>query len=136
MDDIGIGTETTKTASVEDVFRRLSAGAEGLGSEEARKRLKQYGPNEIREKRVSPLVKFLSYFWGPIPAMIEAAAILSAAVRHWEDFWIILALLMLNGAVGFWQEHKADNAIELLKKRLVQFRIMRPGQQFLTNRTH
>jgi H+-transporting ATPase len=51
--------------------------------------------------------------------MIEAAAILSAVVHHWEDFWIIFVLLVLNNAaVGFWQEHKADNAIELLKQRL------------------
>ncbi len=50
--------------------------------------------------------------------MIEVAAVLSALIHHWEDFFIIFALLLLNAAVGFWQEHKADNAIELLKERL------------------
>lgn len=50
--------------------------------------------------------------------MIEIAAILSAIINHWEDFWIIFVLLLLIASVGFWQEHKAENAIELLKKKL------------------
>ncbi len=50
--------------------------------------------------------------------MIEAAAILSVLIQHWEDFAIILALLIVNAIVGFWQENKAENAIDLLKKRL------------------
>jgi H+-transporting ATPase len=90
----------------------------GLSSSEAAKRLQQYGPNEIPEKKVNPSVKFLSYFWGPIPWMIEVAAGLSIVIQHWDDFGIIFTLLIVNAVVGFWQEHKADNAIELLKKRL------------------
>ena len=50
--------------------------------------------------------------------MIEVAAILSAIISHWEDFWIIFALLLLNAVVGFWQEYKADDAISLLKQKL------------------
>jgi len=50
--------------------------------------------------------------------MIEIAAVLSLIVHHWADFWIIFTLLLLNAGVGFWQEHEADNAIELLKRRL------------------
>jgi len=50
--------------------------------------------------------------------MIEIAAIISAIIKHWEDFFIILSLLLLNAIVSFWQEHKADNAIEMLKKKL------------------
>ena len=50
----------------------------------------QYGPNEIEEEKTNLFVKFLSYFWGPIPWMIEAAVILSAVARHWPDFDIVL----------------------------------------------
>ncbi len=49
--------------------------------------------------------------------MIEAAAVMSAVIMHWSDFGIIIALLMFNAIVGFWQENKADNAIELLKQK-------------------
>lgn len=70
------------------------------------------------EKKRSPLILFLSFFWGPIPGMIEAAAIISAAIQHWEDFGVITLLLAINAVVGFWQENKASNAIELLKQRL------------------
>ncbi|MCX9084678.1 MAG: cation-transporting P-type ATPase [Candidatus Methanoperedens sp.] len=75
-----------------------------MSSQEAAKRLVQYGYNEISEKKTSPILKFLSYFWGPIPWMIEIAAVLSAIIQHWEDFWIIFVLLLLNASVGFWQE--------------------------------
>jgi H+-transporting ATPase len=101
----------------------------GLTSAEAQKLLAQYGANEITAKKVSPIVKFLSYFWGPIPWMIEAAAILSALIQRWEDFIIISVLLGLNAVVGFWQEYKADNAIEMLKQKLaLKARVKRDGQ--------
>jgi H+-transporting ATPase len=90
----------------------------GLSSEEAQRALQVFGTNEIPEKKVNPIRKFLGYFWGPIPWMIEAAAVLSVVIQHWEDFAIIFTLLVVNAVVGFWQEHKADNAIALLKKRL------------------
>ena len=91
------------------------ASPDGLTQAEATQRLAQYGPNEIDEKRDNPLLKFLTYFWGPIPWMIEAAVILSAVVRHWPDFGIILVLLLANAVVGFWEEHQAGNAIAALK---------------------
>ncbi|VAW38765.1 Lead, cadmium, zinc and mercury transporting ATPase; Copper-translocating P-type ATPase, partial [hydrothermal vent metagenome] len=79
----------------------------GLSSAEATRRLQQYGPNALAEKKVSFIRMLLGYFWGPIPWMIEVAAILSAAVQHWPDFFIILALLLFNAGVGFWQEYTA-----------------------------
>ncbi|HUT38760.1 MAG TPA: plasma-membrane proton-efflux P-type ATPase [Methanoregula sp.] len=78
----------------------------------------RYGFNDIPEEKKHPLLKFLSYFWGPIPWMIEIAAILSAVITHWDDFAIILFLLLINAVVGFFQERKAENAIELLRKQL------------------
>jgi H+-transporting ATPase len=100
----------------------------GLSSEEVARRQQQYGLNEIPERKVGPLRKFMSYFWGPIPWMIEIASILSIAIQHYEDFAIILTLLIVNAVVGFWQEKKADNAIELLKKRLApNARVLRDG---------
>jgi len=117
-----------KEFSVPAALDRLSATVEGLTPEEVAKRLEEYGYNEITEKRANPLVKLFGYFWGPIPWMIEIAAVLSAAIQHWADFGIILVLLLVNAAVGFWHEHKAENAIELLKKRLsLNAKVLRAG---------
>ncbi len=116
-------------ASAEDLMRELSSSEEGLSSSEAESRLDEYGPNEIAEKKNNPISKFLAYFWGPIPWMIEVAAILSAVLGRWDDFAIIFLLLLMNGVVGFWQENKADRAIELLKKRLAPSgRVRRDGK--------
>jgi H+-transporting ATPase len=124
-----LSTEDVKKANVDELLSRLSAGKGGLSSSEAEKRLQQYGPNEIQEKKANPLLKFLSYFWGPIPWMIEAAVIMSAVIQRWPDFGIIFTLLMVNAIVGFWQEHKAGNAIELLKQRLaIKARVLRDGK--------
>ncbi|MGZ4905459.1 MAG: plasma-membrane proton-efflux P-type ATPase [Halobacteriota archaeon] len=123
-----LSADDARKASTEELFERLSSSEQGLSTAEATKRQQDYGPNEIIEKRAHPLVKFLSYFWGPIPWMIEVALILSAIIQHYEDFVIILALLLLNAVVGFWEENKAANAIELLKRKLaVNARVLRDG---------
>ncbi|WP_297522974.1 plasma-membrane proton-efflux P-type ATPase [Thermococcus sp.] len=122
--------QKAKHISINDVLRYLGVDPKrGLSEEEAKRRLKEVGPNEIPEKKVSPLRKFLSYFWGPIPWMIETAAILSALVQHWEDFAIITSLLVINAIVGFWQEHKAENIMEYLKQKLaLEVRVLRDGR--------
>jgi len=82
-------SEAAKEASIDELFQELSSNEKGLSASEVEGRLQQYGYNEIAEKKINPLLKLLSYFWGPIPWMIEVAAILSAVVHHREDFWII-----------------------------------------------
>jgi H+-transporting ATPase len=110
------------------VKSRLEVSEQGLSQTEAKARLGQYGFNELPEEKVNPILKFLSYFWGPIPWMIEVAAILSAVVRRWEDFGIILALLLMNAGVGFWEEFQAGNAIAALKATLaLQAKVKRDG---------
>ena len=118
-----------QTLPLPEVEKKLGSSPDGLTQAEAQKRLTQYGPNEIAEKKTNELLKFLSYFWGPIPWMIEAAVILSAAARHWPDFGIILVLLFANAVVGFWEEHQAGNAIAALKATLaIKARVKRDGK--------
>ena len=107
-----------KSLPMADLLKKLDSTKDGLTHAEAAKRLTQYGANELTEKKSNPFLKFLGYFWGPIPWMIEAAVILSGLVRHWLDFFIILLLLCSNAVVGFWEEHQAGNAIAALKARL------------------
>src|ERR1039458_5886273 len=118
-----------KTLPVAEVERRLGSSPDGLTQVEAEKRLTQYGPNEIVEKKVNPLLKFLTYFWGPIPWMIEAAVILSGVLKHWPDFFIILVLLLANAGIGFWEERQAGKAIAALKAELaIKARVKRDGE--------
>jgi H+-transporting ATPase len=118
-----------KSLPMPELEARLGSSPDGLSQAEAQKRLTQYGPNEIEEKKTNPLLKFLTYFWGPIPWMIEAAVILSGIVRHWPDFFIILVLLVSNAVVGFWEEHQAGNAIAALRAKLaINTRAKRDGK--------
>jgi H+-transporting ATPase len=118
-----------KSLPMPELQVKLGSSQDGLSQAEAQKRLAQYGPNEIEERKTNPFLKFLTYFWGPIPWMIEAAVILSAVARHWPDFAIILLLLLANAVVGFWEEHQAGNAIAALKARLaVKARVRRDGK--------
>ena len=124
-----ITSEKAQKESPEKLLKILSTSDQGLSSEEAKRRLDRFGPNALTEKKVNPLVKFLGYFWGPIPWMIEIAAVLSAGVKHWVDLIIISVLLVFNGVVGFWQEYKAGNAVEALKKQLaLKTRALRDGK--------
>jgi H+-transporting ATPase len=118
-----------KSLPMPELQQKLGSSPDGLSQAEAQKRLTQYGPNEIEEKKTNPFLKFLTYFWGPIPWMIEAAVILSAVARHWPDFGIILLLLLANAVVGFWEEHQAGNAIAALKAKLaINARVKRDGK--------
>lgn len=110
--------EDLKSVPMPELQAKLGSSPDGLSQAEAQKLLTQYGPNELEEKQTNALLKFLGYFWGPIPWMIEAAVILSAVDRHWPDFFIILVLLLANAVVGFWEEHQAGNAIAALKAKL------------------
>jgi H+-transporting ATPase len=122
-------TTDLKSLPMPELQAKLESSPTGLSEAEAQKRLAQYGPNEIEEKKTNPFLKFLTYFWGPIPWMIEAAVILSAIARHWPDFGIILTLLLANAVVGFWEEHQAGNAIAALKAKLaVKAQVKRDGK--------
>ena len=121
--------EDLKSLSLARLREKLASPPEGLGQAETQRRLSQHCYNEITEKETRPFLKFLTYFWGPIPWMIEAAMILSALVRHWADVFIILALLAANAVVGFWEEYQAGNAIAALKAKLaLQARVKRDGK--------
>jgi H+-transporting ATPase len=104
---------------VADTLARLDVMAEhGLGKAAVEQRLAQFGYNEIDEKEEPLWHRVSRRFWGPIPWMIEVAAILSAAVQKWDDFAIIVVMLLVNAGLDFFQEHRALNALKALKQRL------------------
>ncbi|MGD2169045.1 MAG: plasma-membrane proton-efflux P-type ATPase [Chlamydiota bacterium] len=118
-----------ESKSEQEVLQEMEVDPKkGLSPDEASKRLKKYGKNILSEDKKSAWKKLLAYFWGPIPWMIELAAILSFLLERWPDFILITLLLFINALLGFFHEHKADNAIEALKKKLaLKARVLREG---------
>ncbi|KAI8927499.1 hypothetical protein BC831DRAFT_497694 [Entophlyctis helioformis] len=101
----------------------------GLADDEVAKRLAQFGPNELAEKRTSPLLKFLSYFTGPLSIMLEVATIIAAITQDWPDVVILTFVLIANAVIGFSEEAKAENALDALKNTLaLKSRTWRNGQ--------
>ena len=92
-------------------MNKLNTSNEGLSSNEVEKRLSLYGKNEIPEKELSPVLKFLSYFINPLAIAIEVAAILSVVLGKLSDFYLILGLLLTNVVIEFWQEKSAGDAV-------------------------
>ena len=112
-----------------EVLKQLDSNEQqGLSTAEAARRLADYGPNALEEKKTSTWVKAMKGFWGPIPWMIEVAAILSICVGHWVDFAVISFLLVFNAGIDFWNDHKASNALDALKSQLApRARALRDG---------
>ncbi|KEY69656.1 hypothetical protein S7711_03140 [Stachybotrys chartarum IBT 7711] len=90
----------------------------GLTESEVVARRRKYGLNQMKEEKENLILKFLSYFVGPIQFVMEAAAVLAAGLEDWVDFGVICGLLLLNAAVGFVQEYQAGSIVDELKKTL------------------
>src|SRR6266511_1359242 len=118
------------SSTVAEILAKLGTDPKtGLNPAQVQERLTKYGPNALAEEKKSALSAFLVYFWGPIPWMIEAAALMALIVRDWGDFTIITALLLFNALLGFWEEHAASNALEALKSSLaLKARALRDGK--------
>jgi H+-transporting ATPase len=123
-------TNDLEKASLDEVLAKLVVKPDqGLTKAAAEQRLTQYGPNAIVEKEKSLAAKIAGYFMGPIAYMIEAAALVSALLGHWQDFAVIFALLIFNAALDLWQDLKASNALAALKKGLApEATVLREGQ--------
>ncbi len=123
------GADAFAEIDAKEALSQLQSSPEGLSSTEAQRRLGVYGPNTLSEERIPLWRRLLSYFWGPIPWMIEIAAVLSAAHQDWDSFGVIIAMLLINGGIGFWEEKSAADALDALKGQLaLKARARRDGQ--------
>ncbi|MGI6551168.1 MAG: cation-translocating P-type ATPase [Syntrophomonadales bacterium] len=114
----------------EEVLRSQEVSVEGLSSAESSQRLAKFGPNKLREaQRKSLLARFLEQMYDPMIIVLIAAAIISGAFGETADMIIILVVVLLNGALGVYQEGKAEKAIEALQEMASSFsRIRRDGE--------
>ena len=114
---------------MEEKRARESAVAQrGLTTAEAQKRLRQYGLNAAAEERRHPVLELLGKFWAPVPWMLEITVLLELVLARYTEAGVIFALLVFNALLSFVQEHRAQNALALLRQRLsVQARVLRDG---------
>ena len=100
-----------------DVFMRLGSKREGLSQTEAEKRLKHFGLNEVGSPKAKSSVKtFLRQFLNPLVLILIFAAGAAFYVRSFLDAGVILAVVVLNSAIGFFQEYKAEKSLDALRK--------------------
>jgi magnesium-transporting ATPase (P-type) len=91
---------------------------EGLTTEEAEKRLEQYGRNELPDHVDPKWLIFLRQFWAPMPIMIWIAVIIEAGIQNWIDMGILLFIQFANASISFYEITKAGNAVAALKSSL------------------
>jgi H+-transporting ATPase len=114
-----------RSKSLEELHKDAETG---LRSEEAQKRLGEYGYNEVPEKRVSGAARFVKKFWGLTPWMLEITIGLEWVLGKYFEMDVVIGLLVFNAILGFIQEERANSALELLKEKLkINARVKRDG---------
>ena len=118
----------SKTAK--ELFREFETSEKGLTSEQAKKRLTEFGLNEISgQKKESRILIFLKEFNSPLIYILFAAMVISFVFNHLVDAYVILAVVLINATIGFVQERKAEKAIDALKKLIVSYaKVYRDGE--------
>ncbi len=118
------------SGAIETLLQELGSSPNGLSASEAAKRLAADGPNALTEsKRVSPVWIFLAQFQSLIIWILIAAGALSAFLGDWVDASAILAIVLLNAGIGFYQEFQAEQSIAALRKMTAPHaKVRRDGQ--------
>jgi calcium-translocating P-type ATPase len=117
--------------SKEEIYRELDTGDTGLSDVEARKRLTRYGKNELKKIRKTPLYRrFLYNFTNTLALLMWVGAFLAFIARIPEIGWAIIAVIIINAIFSFWQEFKAEKALDALKHLIPSYvRVMRNGKE-------
>ncbi|HDR73786.1 MAG TPA: cation-transporting P-type ATPase [Methanoculleus sp.] len=101
---------------ITSVRESIDTSFEGLSGEEADRRLERYGKNVLEEEEISRVRIFIKQFQDFLIYILIAAAIISLFAADFKDFVVIVALILVNGIIGFWQELKAETSIRALKE--------------------
>ena len=126
------GTTEYKRMPIEDALRELGSALEGLSDVEVQKRLKKYGRNEVASRKMSPILEFLSRFWGPMPWLLELAIALSVFLGHDLEAIIIAILIVTNAIIGYLHSRSSQRSLELLKERLAVNAVVRRKGRWAT----
>ncbi|MDD1669581.1 MAG: HAD-IC family P-type ATPase, partial [Methanomicrobiales archaeon] len=112
-------------------LEELRSTTGGLSPEEALARLAVHGPNQLQEKaKESPLLLLARQFTDLLIVILAIAAVISGILGEWLDAAAIIAIIILNGTIGFLQEYRAEKALEALKRMIAPVaRVIRNGTE-------
>jgi len=113
-----------------EALEKLKTGEDGLSEKEISGRLVQYGKNELKQiHKINPFLIFLEQFKSIFIFILFAAAIFSFFIRHYVDFGVIMVIIILNSAIGFFQQYKAEKIISKMKELIVpKVKVIREGK--------
>ncbi len=109
-------SEAPQSVSAQELFKLLRTSSDGLEVEEAYHRLTAYGKNRLEEEEISKAAILVRQFKNPLVYILAVASMITLLVGEWKDLIVILAIVAVNGVIGFWQELKAETSIKALKK--------------------
>ncbi len=110
--------QDNENLSSENILKSLNSNRDGLSAAEADERLKKYGYNEIETKKQNPVVKFALKFTGTLAYLLYLVTAISIYLGKLIDAYVVIGLIIFNGVASFIEEYKADNTLELLKRKL------------------
>jgi len=118
--------------TLEEALQALNVTKDGLTEEETAKRIRDFGYNEITEKKNNPVLGFLKRYWGPMPWLLELSIALTIILNHYVESVIIFVLLTMNAVIGFLQSNHSQKAVSMLKKKLeINAKVLRDGKWVL-----
>lgn len=121
-------TTDFKAMDVKGALSALVTDERGLTATDVTTRVKEFGYNEVAEKKENILAEFFSHYWGPIPWLLELATVMCYFIGNRMDALVLAFLVVMNGAVAFYNEHDSKKALQLLKKKLtIKTRVLRNG---------
>ena len=118
-----------------DALDALDATTAGLSAETAACRLSEHGPNRLPEPpKRSPVLRFLAHFHNVLIYVLLASALVTAALQHWIDTGVILAVVIVNAVIGFIQEGRAEQAMAAIRGMLAPHSaVLRDGKRVSVN---
>jgi len=115
---------------VERVFEILKSSGVGFTTSEAKARLEKYGYNELKFRKISPIIRLLLQFHNPLIYVLLIAALVTAYFEHYTDTVVIMGVVIANTIIGFILEGKAQSSIESLEKMMPHYcTVLRDGEK-------
>src|SRR5574341_2134026 len=126
---LGLSTAEITGLGGNELLARLDSRPRGLTSEEAARRLRRFGPNELPPPRPpNPAGLLIAQVTHTLALLLWAAAVLAFLAQLPQLGWAILAIILLNAGFSFWQEYRAGQVVESLRRRMpLASRVLRDG---------